>query len=292
MALGLFSASCTDAAPVGRAEEDAGSQGDAGADAAATFDDARAPVYATCDKMDVLFVIDNSTSMEQEQENLSANFQRFVDSLRNFRDRQVDLHIGVTTTAFPSAPWLTSVPGTAGALLKTETMEVPWLSGDDPDLDAQFAALATVGTSGAWDEQPLKALRASLVEPATSGINLGFLRPDALLAFVIVTDEDDLSTQGDGGLTPATPIPVGNFIETLDTLKGDRGFWTGAVIAGGTAPSCSSSFGDALFASRLLAFSEQAGPSVVFSSICEGDLGVALDASLETFSQVCDVLIF
>ncbi len=111
-----------------------------------------------------------------------------------------------------------------------------------------------------------------------------------MLAAVIITDEDDVSMQSTGN--QGGPVPVSYFIERLDAVKQSRAFWAASVMAGGTAPTCSSSFGDALFAARLQAFAEQAGAGVVFSSICEGDLSIGLNAALETFARVCDLLIY
>ncbi len=286
----LCLASSCGAKPTLVERRDAGAK-DAGLEQDASLVDASQPLFVTCDKMDVLFVIDNSTSMRQEQENLSENFNGFVSSLRNFRDSAVDFRIGVTTTAFPLSPYLAESPGEAGNLLQSVDMERPWLSHAEANLEAKFRALATVGTGGNWDEQPLRALLSALDGPSANQEDAGFLRDDALLAIVIITDEDDLSMQGGGGQAPSMLIPVEHFVARLDALKGFRGYWAAAVMAGGTAPICSSTFGDALFAARLQAFVEQAGAGVVFSSICEGDLSVGLDAALKTFERVCDLLV-
>src|SRR5215211_2581959 len=48
-----------------------------------------------CEKMDVLFVIDNSGSMGQEQTNLIANFPAFITVLNN---SGLDYRVAVTTT--------------------------------------------------------------------------------------------------------------------------------------------------------------------------------------------------
>jgi len=251
-------------------------------------------VHVDCDQMDVLFVIDNSPSMREEQQNLSDNFDGFVESLRQFQDGGVDFRIGVTTTAFPTSvsELVVGAPSASGALLKTADMTAPWLSASDPDLSHQFHALATLGTNGAWDEQPLEAARAALIDRVADGQNAGFLRPEALLALVVLTDEDDLSTDVMGEFGSKSPIPVSSFIQSFDQLKGAREYWSAAVFAGGTAPTCESSFGSAVFAARLQAFTEQAGQNAVFHSICSGDLGNGFDAALATFAHACEFLLF
>lgn len=74
-------------------------------------------------------------------------------------------------------------------------------------------------------------------------------------------------------------------IAFLDGLKEERGRWA-AVIAGPT--DCESALGDANKAKRLKAFTANAGANTVFSSICSGDLSLALMDALDTFDQACE----
>jgi hypothetical protein len=236
--------------------------------------------------MDVLFVIDNSKSMQQEQANLAQNIPAFIGALRMFRNGTADFRIGLTTTSAPTSSILDPAPNAAGALLKTQDMKDLWLESDDPKLEEHFAALAQVGTAGSLREEPLNALRAALTDRVTDGRNAGFLRADAFLAMVIITDEDDTSTRPGS----SEPVPVGDFVSTFDHVKGARLDWQAAVIAGGTAPRCTSSFGEAVFAARLQDFVSTAQGSGVFSSICAGDLSVALKDSISAFDQGCNLI--
>ncbi len=74
------------------------------------------------DKIDLLFVIDKSGSMEQEQENLAAQFPGLIEALRapkyggeGCSDQALDkcnipdLHIGVKTNCEPGLDWLHKV---------------------------------------------------------------------------------------------------------------------------------------------------------------------------------------
>jgi len=59
----------------------------------------------TCNLLDILFVIDNSGSMGEEQRNLAKNFPFLIDRLRTLTDNQgspihADVNIMVTTTDF------------------------------------------------------------------------------------------------------------------------------------------------------------------------------------------------
>lgn len=181
---------------------------------------------------DILFVIDDSRSMEEEQGNLSANLGAFVDALvaspiaNHFR-------IGVTTTAaenfnatatagqsYPANGPAPNVPypdgalvairqdaggaGTPGALVYDAVAHAAtggWggariLDRGAPDLVRDFRANVLVGLSGPGKEQPFRAARLALSD-RLGDANAGFLRPGARLAVVFVTDEDDCSDAAD-----------------------------------------------------------------------------------------------
>lgn len=276
-----------------------------------------------CTKMDVLFIVDDSGSMAEEQSNLATNFPRFVEVLDAYRTETgepLDYRLGVTTTgtdittrisfppSFPLPPMEISEEGPEGQLLSGCGMTRPWIERSDGDVASTFSCLAQVGTSGSGVEMPLYALELALTERMVDGTNAGFLREDALLAVVILTDENDCSRLDDpieimiedplsGGGTaaadecdPANPMiePVARFLGVVDTAKGDRGRWASAVIAGPGPGTCSSEFGDAQEATRLKDFVSMAGDNAVFSSICDGDLSSSLMRAIETFQAACE----
>ena len=248
----------------------------------------------SCSKMDILFVVDNSGSMAQEQANLAQNFPLFIQVLE---DRNLDYRVGITTTGrtytytdFLGLP--TTQNGDDGELLQRCDMTNRWVSPTDPTPAQTFACAAEVGTSGPADEMPLAVTKAAFTEQVTNGTNAGFLRDDALLAIVILTDENDCSYEQSVSLgffeflCESNMEPVQTYVNTLDMVKGERGRWATAVIAGPT--DCSSEFGDAARATRLQEFVTLTGDNAVFSSICEGDLTVGLEAALDTFEQACN----
>ncbi len=276
---------------------DSGAQGnDSGANGGASGGrNAGGNSFVGCNKMDVLFVIDNSGSMAEEQMNLAANFPKFIEVLNTFHESKLDYRVGVTTTSFPTKfLGITVGTGEEGALLKSASMTHPWLERTDPNVSETFTTIATVGVDGSGQEQPLKAAQAAVTTRVADQSNAGFLRPDALLAVIILTDEDDGSAgdpQMTGGLPiplPGTDLPVTDFITTFDMVTGARERWAAAVIAGDKAPMCSSTFGNANYASRLLDFVKQTGSNAVFSSICDGDLSKSLEVALDTFADACD----
>lgn len=256
-----------------------------------------------CRKMDIVFVIDDSLSMAAEQENLRANFPQFAQLLNSYTistGETLDYRAAVTTTGIDATityhppglfPITETQRGPDGQFLQRCGMTRPWLERTDPDMVNTFTCLADVGTNGASYEMPLRASQLA----ATSTTNPGFLRDDALLAIVILTDEDDCSrtqstfttpndncsTNGDTNVQMPTEI-----VAALDTIKGDRGRWAAAVIAGQT--TCESTFGAAEEGIRLKQFQQQAGTNVVFGDICGGNLAPVLQQALETFQAACE----
>ena len=279
----------------------------------------------SCRQMDILFVIDDSGSMEEEQTNLVANFSRFIDVLNAFTistGEALDYRIGVTTTGKDisltvnfetptgTTSMTTSESGPEGRLLAPSACGMdasqPWINSTDANVTDTFACLAAVGTSGSGIEMPLFMTELALTQRVLDGSNANFLRPDALLAVVVLTDEDDCSMDRDSvELTISTTnpaaagdlcdredpalLPTSRFLTQLDAVKGNRDRWAMAVIAGpNSETSCTSSFGDAAGAIRLHEFLGDVGENSSFSSICDGDLSIGLMDALDTFTQACD----
>jgi hypothetical protein len=285
------------------------------------------PTGGGCEKMDVLFVIDDSASMEEEQANLILNLRSFVDVLDAYRTGSggsLDYRLGVTTTASLTQVYTTmpefpeeepepllefdESPPANGALLHPDRCmpDRAWIERGDGATAPSFACRAVVGTSGSGLEMPLLMMERALTTRVEDGANAGFLRDDALLVVVILSDEDDCSAQADRvdvelhptadgwELVPDPCVALGSgvlaaehFVSELDRIKGDRSRWAAAVIAGPGPGECSSSFGVAAEAPRLRSFVELAGDNATFQSICAGDLAAALTSSLETFSSAC-----
>jgi hypothetical protein len=81
-----------------------------------------------------------------------------------------------------------------------------------------------------------------------------FVRKDALLAFVLITDEDE----GSQGTSGSLARPMAEYPGAFDAVKGTRGRWAASVIAGPTA--CSSpGLGTAKEAARLKQFVTDVG---------------------------------
>jgi hypothetical protein len=258
-----------------------------------------------CEKMDVLFVVDNSGSMGQEQTNLIANFPAFITVLNN---SGLDYRVAVTTTgrnySYTMTTPIGSLPqsqdgGDNGAMLKPAAcnMTKRWIDKTDPNPSMTFSCVANVGTSGPSDEMPLSAMRDAFEERMADNTNTGFRRMDALLAVVFLTDEEDCSYEQSVSLGFGQTLcdsmmePVQNYVTFLDTYTGHRSRWATAAIAGPGPGSCSSTFGDAQEATRLKQFVTMTGANGVMASICDGDLSVGLGKALMLFQSACDGIV-
>lgn len=256
--------------------------------------------------MDLLFVVDNSGSMGQEQANLIANFPMFISVLDA---SGLDYRVAVTTTGrnytYNMSTPLGNIPqsqtgGDNGTMLKPAScnMTKRWIDKSDPNPAMTFSCLANVGTNGPSDEMPLGAVRDAFEDRMTDGTNMGFRRSDALLGVVILTDENDCSYEQSVTLGFSESLctnqmePVANYKAFLDQYAGGPSRWAAAIIAGKGPGSCSSSFGGAEEATRLIDFKNQIGTNAVMSSICDADLSIGLKDATDLFKSACGAIIF
>ena len=144
-------------------------------------------------KADILFVIDNSCSMGPYQEVLGANFASFI---KYAKASDVDFHLAATSTDMDSSPPTDTFYGSDdGRFRPVPVSGEKFLTKRTPDVEAKFTSLVTsFGDDGSGDEPTFRPAHVALTELATSD-NAGFLRPDALLAIVGLSDEDEQSDE-------------------------------------------------------------------------------------------------
>ena len=135
-------------------------------------------------KVDVLWVIDNSGSMEQEQQALILSFESFI---QYFIDSDLDWHIGVTSTDMSPGP----DPGIGGKLRRTEGHI--YIDSDTLNPIGVFSDMAAMGTGGSGIEQGIGATWAAVTRHRSCEHNMGFYREDAKLVVIVISDEDDHS---------------------------------------------------------------------------------------------------
>jgi hypothetical protein len=182
-------------------------------------------------QIDLVFMIDNSPSMAPKQEKLKAQFPKLISALKDPRDGSLpDLRIAIidsdlgTGKAYPNgacgpktlADATVSAFGDLGrfqmvgaAGCGVTSRDALWLEyklgqpvNYAGDIENVFACLAgNLGTAGCGEEHQLQAFEFALASKGIGNDNQQkFLRPNADLVLVIVSDEDDCSSAGNDSM--------------------------------------------------------------------------------------------
>jgi len=254
-------------------------------------------------KVDILWVIDNSSSMRPFQTSLRANIEAFVESLAASK---LDFQMGVTSTdicgskqplelAERACPEQTTGAGLQGKLVGAKGRKV--LKNHDTDLIQRFKQYANLGTTGSSFEHGLSAARLA-ADLALAGENEGLLRADAFLSIVVVSDEEDdgvglARTNEDGvnywerGVTRYR-FTAEDLVTHLTQLKGRNRFSLSTIVGtrDGAGALCGDAYEEGL--EYLKAATQTAGLS---ASICSANwshtlrqIGEGLQTQIESIS--------
>jgi hypothetical protein len=200
-------------------------------------------------KADILFMVDNSNSMEPKQTSLNTYFPNFIQPLKDLQTKP-DLHIGVVTSDLGAGqftpPSCDTIGGDQGILQNTpkgttcatasltNTADrflsyAPSATGTPAvnfsgDIADAFACYAAVGTGGCGFEHQLASVRAALDGcESEAGCkqrqNVGFFRKDAYLAVIILTDEDDCSAPSNSTLFDPTQTTLNSALGPLTSYR-------------------------------------------------------------------------
>jgi hypothetical protein len=164
-----------------------------------------------CTNVDILFVIDDSGSMGDNQQSLIESFDGFVHGIQQNLSEAESYHIGVVTsedyfenpqgcaeigslitqTGGPESSNAVCTPFTSGQRYLDETQGLT--------LTGKFACAAKVGAGGADDERMMRGMLNAVHPDAQlpGACNEGFSRVDSLLVIVLITDEDDVAENCD-----------------------------------------------------------------------------------------------
>ncbi len=170
-------------------------------------------------KVDVLFVDDNSASMDLEQASLGTRFAALATALAG-----LDWQVGITTTDCSAGPFgvcgdLLPMVGGTGRVLTPATPNYSTVF-RDTIIRPETQNCVARGICPSGNEEALKAAMTAMDK--RSGTNAGFFRPNAALAVVILTDEDEFSTGPVGATTPQAV--VNRFISDFGNRKTLRGY--------------------------------------------------------------------
>jgi hypothetical protein len=164
-------------------------------------------------KVDVMVVIDNSGSMADEQDKLKGKLPALTKHLAT-----TDWQVAVVTTDNSCLA--------GGKVVKR----------GDATAEADFAKAIESGTGGSADEKGIKQALLALAGQCSTG-NYMWLRPDASVAILFVTDENNTCT-----VVGSEPCEAGNrpaeLIAALKNLRADRARAYGLTWKRGE-PGCS-----------------------------------------------------
>ena len=219
--------------------------------------------------VDILFVVDNSVSMREEQEDLALNFQAFISQIE---ETNSDWQIGVVTTDMVN-------PEQRGRLQGDPAI----ISQDTDNYQVAFQANVQVGTDGYPIERGLSAADAAVTAPLATHENDLFIRDEAQLSIIVVSDENDCS---DGGMLVGDDqeacyqeadslLPVPGFANTLWSIKENPRHVTFSAIVELDTDSGYAACGEASTGHRYLKLARMTGG--ITRSIC-GEYDDIMDA--------------
>lgn len=227
--------------------------------------------------VDVLFVVDNSGSMGEEQDSLQDNFRDFIAGAAQFAN---DYQLGIVTTDMDQEAHQGKLQGN------------PRIMRRGANVERDFQDTVEVGTNGAGEEKGLAAAQAALSDPLAfdtgvacaadaqcvapdaciegfcGGFNRGFLREDAALEIIFVSDEDDYSTAS-----------LNFYVDFFKNIKGFRNegqFHAHAIVGveNGRARACEGRGGAADAGSRYVEVANRTNGELF--SICDDNFGPPL----------------
>jgi len=205
--------------------------------------------------VDILMIVDDSCSMEPFQQKLGESFEAFMTY---FIDTNVDYQIAVTTTDVTS--WRAGQ--IRGEVIGPATESAA----------SRFSEAVNVGTLGSGFEMGLEAAAMALSEPLVSTDNFGFLREDATLSLIFVSDEED-----------GSPNPVNDYINGFYELKGHRNreVLNASALTVTDLSECPPSDYSSTAGDRYVDVAQQTGGIV--GNLCAADFeNIVVDLSLNT----------
>ena len=159
-------------------DDDGSTTGDDGTQTT-SVEDSFTQTATSLKKLDILWVVDNSGSMSEEQENLGKNFEDFIDKFANLG---IDFKMSITTTDTRGTQAGKPVSGSLEKLTSEELVK------DKQGFLDDFNNMVQVGING-WGIE--KGLKAS--EEFTRKYASNHFRENAYFIIIYVSDEEDQS---------------------------------------------------------------------------------------------------
>jgi hypothetical protein len=186
-------------------------------------------------QVDILWVIDNSPGMAAKQDRIKNNIDSFMQFLQA---QQIDYHLGVTSTdifdpaqsgrmtnaaALPQ-PWINSDAGTNAKAYFFSNVNFQQQGGEERSFLAAMMALTPPLSPPLASANP-DAGAANCVRLTDGGVDC-FLRPNAPLYTIIVSDEEEKSCAPFRGGRPADEGCDDGTVRATDGGYGTSDYWS------------------------------------------------------------------
>jgi len=154
-------------------------------------------------KVDILFVDDNSASMDPLQASLGSRFPSFSTAVQD-----LDWQIGITTTDCSNGPWgicgsLVPMTGTTDYILTASVPNYQQVF-NNTIVRAETIGCVARGSCPSGNSEPLKAAMTSFDKRNTD--NARFFRDGVPLAIIILTNADEMNSGPPQATQPQTVI--------------------------------------------------------------------------------------
>jgi hypothetical protein len=228
-----------------------------------------------CSRFDIVFSIDNSMSMREEQEAMGREiFPKFADKLLSLNDDIDGFRAGV----IDACPTPATFHDRGRERNCSFASGKKWIESSSQAFKEEFSCVGAINSDATMcsgsndDEQPASTALAAVKA------NAGFLRDDAILVIVAMTDEDE------------QPDPRRSTDELYNELTKLKKRPQDVVFLGiGGGDNCSGPYGDADEAEMLKSLTGKfsANGRGVFWDLCDGSLETGLEKAIQTIDQAC-----
>ena len=222
--------------------------------------------------VDILFVVDDSGSMSAEQQNLADNFQALIQEANTWGS---DYQLGVITTDVENdgmkgklqgnPKFVTPGPGAESQFINNVKVGDSGMGSQESGLEAAHMALSLPnlynGTTPCTNNSECESLGdIQCIAGACTGANTGFIREDAALELVFISDEEDQSSG-----------PLSFYIDFFKSIKGfaNESMMHAHSIVGTSGDTCEADVGN-----RYIEVATQTGGKV--GSICATNFAAVL----------------
>ena len=193
--------------------------------------------------LDLLFLIDDSSSMAPLQMKMRQRLPEFMDVLKNLPGGLPNVHVAVVSSSLGAGVYgnvTGCTPGSSGNLDgnfqhkagcglnagETFIKSLPGASAAQRsenftgDIASVFACIADLGQNGCGFEHQFESVRLALQKTQVMGQeNYGFLRDSAYLAIIFLTNEDDCSVPADSTLLDPNQQTTADMLGGLQSYR-------------------------------------------------------------------------